>query len=72
MLEPAQRLELGDFLEALVATGELDQADDVIATWLERTRRVIRRAKIAILILNCARLLFTLLRAFTKVRTGRT
>ena len=28
MLEPAQRLELGDLLEALIAVGELDEADE--------------------------------------------
>ena len=31
MLEPAQRLELGDLLEALIATGELDEADEILA-----------------------------------------
>ena len=30
MLEPAQRLELGDLLEALIAVGELDEAEQVI------------------------------------------
>jgi DNA-binding CsgD family transcriptional regulator len=49
MLEPAQRLELGDFLEALIAAGELDQADDVIATWLERTRKLDRASTLAML-----------------------
>jgi tetratricopeptide (TPR) repeat protein len=32
MLEPAQRLELGDLLEALIAVGELDEADAVLAS----------------------------------------
>jgi DNA-binding CsgD family transcriptional regulator len=36
MLEPAQRLELGDLLEALIAVGDLDEADEVLATWEER------------------------------------
>src|SRR6185437_1486122 len=49
MLEPAQRLELGDFLEALVATGELDQADEVITTWLERARKLDRASTLATL-----------------------
>ncbi|HKY25412.1 MAG TPA: AAA family ATPase [Gaiella sp.] len=31
ILEPGMRLELGDLLETLVATGELDEADDVLA-----------------------------------------
>ena len=30
MLEPAQRLELGDLLEALIAVGELDEAEGVL------------------------------------------
>ena len=29
MLEPAQRVELGDLLEALIATGDLDGADEI-------------------------------------------
>ena len=49
MLEPAQRLELGDFLEALVATDELDQADEVIATWRERAEGLGRGSVLAIL-----------------------
>ena len=49
MLEPAQRLELGDFLEALVGVGELDRADEVIATWLERAERLDRASTLAIL-----------------------
>ena len=49
MLEPAQRLELGDFLEALVAAGELDRADEVIATWQERTQKLDRASTLAIL-----------------------
>jgi DNA-binding CsgD family transcriptional regulator len=36
MLEPAQRLELGDLLEALIATEELDEAESVLATWEPR------------------------------------
>jgi DNA-binding CsgD family transcriptional regulator len=49
MLEPAQRLELGDFLEALVAAGELGRADEVIATWQERTQKLDRASTLAIL-----------------------
>ena len=33
------RLELGDLLEALIAVGELDEADEVLATWQERAAR---------------------------------
>ena len=33
MLEPAQRLELGDLLEALIAIGELDEAGRILARW---------------------------------------
>ncbi len=49
MPEPAQRLELGDLLEALVATGELDEADEVIATWEERAETLDRAWALAIL-----------------------
>jgi DNA-binding CsgD family transcriptional regulator len=49
MLEPAQRLELGDFLEALVAVGELDEADDVLATWDDRAATLDRAWALAIL-----------------------
>ena len=49
MLEPGQRLELGDFLEALVGVGELDRADEVLATWQERAERLGRASTLAIL-----------------------
>jgi DNA-binding CsgD family transcriptional regulator len=49
MLEPAQRLELGDFLEALIAVGELDEADEILATWHERARGLDRAWALAIL-----------------------
>jgi DNA-binding CsgD family transcriptional regulator len=49
MLEPAQRLELGDLLEALIAVGELDEADEVLATWQERADAVDRAWALAIL-----------------------
>ena len=49
MLEPGQRWELGDFLEALVGVGELDRADDVIATWQERAEKLDRASTLAIL-----------------------
>jgi len=49
MLEPAQRLELGDFLEALVGAGELDEADDVVESWQERARQLDRAMTLAIL-----------------------
>ena len=49
MLEPGQRLELGDFLEALVGVGELDRADQVLATWQERAERLGRASTLAIL-----------------------
>jgi DNA-binding CsgD family transcriptional regulator len=49
MLEPAQRLELGDYLEALVAVGELDEADEIVATWEERAARLDRAWAFAIL-----------------------
>jgi DNA-binding CsgD family transcriptional regulator len=49
MLEPAQRLELGDFLEALIAVGELDEAAEVLATWQERADALDRAWALAIL-----------------------
>ena len=49
MLEPGQRLELGDFLEALVGVGELDQADEVIVTWEQRSQKLDRASALAIL-----------------------
>ena len=49
LLEPGMCLELGDLLEALIAVGELDEAEDVIATWEERSRRLDRAWALAIL-----------------------
>jgi DNA-binding CsgD family transcriptional regulator len=49
MLEPAQRLELGDLLEALIAVGELGEAEQVIATWQERAAVLDRAWALAIL-----------------------
>jgi DNA-binding CsgD family transcriptional regulator len=49
LLEPAMRLELGDLLEALIAVGELDEADEVLATWQERADALDRAWGLAIL-----------------------
>ena len=49
MLEPGQRLELGDYLEALVAEGELAEAEEVLQIWEERAQRVDRAWALAIL-----------------------
>lgn len=49
MLEPAQRLELGDLLEALIAVGELDGAGDILAAWEERADALDRAWALAIL-----------------------
>jgi DNA-binding CsgD family transcriptional regulator len=49
MLEPAQRLELGDLLEALIATEELDEAESVLATWEPRAAAVDRAWALAVL-----------------------
>lgn len=49
MLEPAQRLELGDLLEALIAVGELDEAGDVLAAWQDRAAALDRAWALAIL-----------------------
>ena len=49
MLEPAQRLELGDLLEALIAVGELDEAEALIVPWEERSLALGRAWALAIL-----------------------
>jgi DNA-binding CsgD family transcriptional regulator len=49
MLEPAQRLELGDLLEALIAVGDLDEADEILTTWQERADALDRAWALAIL-----------------------
>ena len=49
MLEPAQRLELGDLLEALIAAGELDEAEGVLLTWEPRAAALDRAWALAIL-----------------------
>jgi DNA-binding CsgD family transcriptional regulator len=49
MLEPAEHLELGDLLEALIAAGELDEADDILATWEARAGALDRAWALAIL-----------------------
>jgi len=49
MLEPAQRLELGDLLEALIAVGELDEADQVIVEWQKRAETLDRAWALAVL-----------------------
>jgi DNA-binding CsgD family transcriptional regulator len=49
MLEPAQRLELGDLLEALITVGELDEAEDILATWNARAVALDRAWALAIL-----------------------
>ena len=49
VLEPAMREELGDALEALIAVGELDEADAMIATWDDRARHLDRAWALAVL-----------------------
>jgi DNA-binding CsgD family transcriptional regulator len=49
MLEPGTRFELGDLLEALVAVGELDEADEILATWEPRAAALDRAWALAIL-----------------------
>jgi DNA-binding CsgD family transcriptional regulator len=49
MLEPGQRIELGDLLEALIAADELDEADSVLATWEARAGALDRAWALAIL-----------------------
>ncbi len=49
MLDPAQRLELGDLLEALIGVGELNEAEQILATWQERAEALDRAWALAIL-----------------------
>lgn len=49
ILEPGHRLELADTLEALVAVGELDEAERLLAPWEERSRALDRAWALAIL-----------------------
>jgi DNA-binding CsgD family transcriptional regulator len=49
MLEPAQRLELGDLIEALIAVGELDEAEGTLTTWEPRARALDRAWALALL-----------------------
>jgi DNA-binding CsgD family transcriptional regulator len=54
--EPGHRLELADTLEALIAVGELDEAEHRLALWEERARALDRAWAIAI-IARCRALL---------------
>jgi DNA-binding CsgD family transcriptional regulator len=49
LLDPAWRFELGDLLEALIAVGELDEAEEVLATWQQRAEALDRAWALAIL-----------------------
>jgi DNA-binding CsgD family transcriptional regulator len=49
MYEPGQRVELGDLLEALIAVGELDEADEILSSWEPRAAAVDRAWALAIL-----------------------
>jgi DNA-binding CsgD family transcriptional regulator len=42
VLEPGMRLELADTLEALIAVGELDEAERILVLWEERARALDR------------------------------
>lgn len=48
LLEPGSRLELPDLLDALVAAGELEEAETVLAPWEERARTLDRAWALAI------------------------
>jgi DNA-binding CsgD family transcriptional regulator len=48
-LDPGERLELGDLLEALISVGELDEAEEVLTTWQERAASLDRAWALAIL-----------------------
>ncbi len=49
LLEPGHRLELADTLEALIAVGRLDDAEQRLLTWEERSRKLDRSWALAIL-----------------------
>jgi DNA-binding CsgD family transcriptional regulator/tetratricopeptide (TPR) repeat protein len=48
LLEPGSRFELPDLLDALVAVGELEEAEAVVGPWEERARRLGRAWALAI------------------------
>ena len=48
MLEPVHRLELSDTLEALIAVGRLDEAEEKLVPWEERSRALDRSWALAI------------------------
>jgi DNA-binding CsgD family transcriptional regulator len=47
-LDPGHRLELGDTLEALIAVGELDEAEQKLVPWEERSKALDRSGALAI------------------------
>ena len=47
-LDPGHRLELGDTLEALIAVGELENAEEKLVRWEERARALDRSGALAI------------------------
>jgi DNA-binding CsgD family transcriptional regulator len=49
MLEPAQRLELGDLLETLIALGEFEEAGEVLSAWEARAAALDRAWALAVL-----------------------
>lgn len=49
MLEPGHRFELADTLEALIAVGDLDEAERLLQPWEERSRSLDRAWALAIL-----------------------
>jgi hypothetical protein len=69
MGEPGVRLDLGDLLEALAAGGELDEADEVLATWEPRAAALDRAWALAILA-RCRALLLACWPASRRVPTA--
>jgi len=49
LTEPGMRLELGDLLEALIATGELAEAEAILEDWEPRARSLDRAWALAVL-----------------------
>jgi DNA-binding CsgD family transcriptional regulator len=48
LLEPGHRFELGDTLEAVIAVGELDEAERRLIPWEQRSRALDRSSAIAV------------------------
>jgi DNA-binding CsgD family transcriptional regulator len=69
LFEPGQRLELGDTLEALIAVGDLDEAERKLIPWEERSQALDRSCEMAITA-RCRALLLATRGDLTGARAG--